>query len=115
LLKTFWAGSPGWRDQQLPDGTVVWTAPDGRNHTTTPGSQLLFPELCQPTATVSPIDVPARLAHTAGLKMPRRKTTRAQDRARRINDERTLNAAEAAAAEAPAARRPQHNTVTAEM
>ncbi|MGH7291965.1 MAG: DUF222 domain-containing protein, partial [Myxococcota bacterium] len=113
LLKTFWAGNPGWRDRQLPDGTVIWTAPDGRTHVTTPGSRLLFPELCQPTAEVSPIDVPARPAHTAGLKMPRRRTTRTQDRARRIHDERTLNAA---AAEAPAARRSQHNTVvTAEM
>ncbi|MGH3583552.1 MAG: DUF222 domain-containing protein, partial [Mycobacterium sp.] len=113
LLKTFWAGNPGWRDRQLPDGTVIWTAPDGRTHVTTPGSRLLFPELCQPTAEVSPIDVPARPAHTAGLKMPRRRTTRTQDRARRIHDERTLNAA---AAEAPAARRPQHNiVVTAEM
>jgi hypothetical protein len=24
LLKTFW----GWRDRQLPDGTVIWTLPD---------------------------------------------------------------------------------------
>ncbi|MGH3642609.1 MAG: DUF222 domain-containing protein, partial [Mycobacterium sp.] len=94
LLKTFWAGDPGWRDQQLLDGTVIWTTPDGRTHVTTPGSRLLFPELCQPTAAVAPVDVPARPAHTAGLRMPRRKTTRAQDRARRINDERTLNAVE---------------------
>ena len=43
LLKTFWGGDGGWRDQQLPDGTVIWTAPDGRTHTTTPGSRLLFP------------------------------------------------------------------------
>ncbi|MGH3638970.1 MAG: HNH endonuclease signature motif containing protein, partial [Mycobacterium sp.] len=108
----FWAGDPGWRDQQLPDGRVIWTAPDGRTHVTTPGSRLLFPELCQPTATVSPVDVPTRPAHTTGLRMPRRRTTRAQDRTRRIHDERELNkaliAAEAeqkvaAAAEAKAA------------
>jgi ribosomal protein L32 len=37
--------------------------------------------------------------------MPRRKTTRAQDRARRIHDERTLNAAKAEA------HGPQHNAV----
>jgi hypothetical protein len=93
LLKTFWAGEGGWRDRQLPDGTVIWTAPDGRNHVTRPGSRLLFPELCQPTAPVIPVDVPAQPAHSAGLKMPRRKTTRAQDRARRIHDERELNKA----------------------
>jgi hypothetical protein len=37
--------------------------------------------------------VPARPVHTAGLRMPRRRTTRAQDRARRIHDERELNKA----------------------
>lgn len=32
LLKTFW----GWRDRQLPDGTVVWELPGGQTHVTTP-------------------------------------------------------------------------------
>jgi hypothetical protein len=88
LLKTFW---PGWSDRQLPDGTVHWTDPDGQTYTTHAGSRLLFPELCTPTAeltvTASP---PAK--HTVGLTMPRRKTTRAQDRQQRINHERKLNA-----------------------
>jgi hypothetical protein len=97
LLKTFWAGEDGWRNGQLPDGTVIWTAPGGRTYTTTPGSRLLFPELCQPTAPVVPVDVPAQPAHSAGLRMPRRRTTRTQDRARRINDERELNRTAAAA------------------
>ena len=52
LLKTFWGGQSGWRDQQLDDGTIIWTAPDGRTYITTPGSRLLFPELSEPTATV---------------------------------------------------------------
>ena len=81
MLKTFWGGQSGWRDEQLDDGTIVWTAPDGRRYITTPGSRLLFPELSLPTATVRTSRVPT--AHTAGLTMPRRKTTRAQDRARR--------------------------------
>ncbi|OPX05078.1 hypothetical protein B1790_33590 [Mycobacterium sp. AT1] len=81
-MKTFWGGESGWRDQQLDDGTVIWTAPDGRRHTTTPGSRLLFPELSEPTQPVEVGQAPP--AHTAGLTMPRRKTTRAQDRARRI-------------------------------
>jgi hypothetical protein len=88
-LKTFWGGQSGWRDEQLDDGTIIWTAPDGRQYTTTPGSRLLFPELSEPTATVQATRVPT--AHTAGLTMPRRKTTRAQDRARRIQRERDLN------------------------
>ena len=89
LLKTFWSGENGWRDTQLDDGTIVWTAPDGRTHTTTPGSRLLFPELSQPTRTVEVSGVPTR--HASGLTMPRRTTTRAEDRARRIDRERNLN------------------------
>jgi len=89
LLKTFWGGQKGWRDQQFDDGTVVWTAPDDRTHVTTPGSRLLFPELSQPTKTVRAIGVPAR--HASGLTMPRRRTTREQDRANRIHRERELN------------------------
>ncbi|OPX05282.1 hypothetical protein B1790_32690, partial [Mycobacterium sp. AT1] len=58
---------------------------------TTPGSRLLFPELSKPTATVQASGVPA--SHTAGLTMPRRKTTRAQDRTRRVQRERELNEA----------------------
>ncbi|MDO3636941.1 HNH endonuclease signature motif containing protein, partial [Mycolicibacterium arseniciresistens] len=46
LIKTFW----GWRDRQQCDGTVIWTSPAGHTYTTTPGSALLFPYLCTPTA-----------------------------------------------------------------
>ena len=87
LLKTFWGGATGWRDRQSPEGTIVWTAPDGRTHTTTPGSRLLFPELCDPTAPVAATTAPPP-AHTAGLTMPRRRRTRTQDRAHHIDDER---------------------------
>jgi hypothetical protein len=38
-LKTF----GGWRDQQFPDGTVVWTSPCGRRYTTAPAGVDLFP------------------------------------------------------------------------
>ena len=48
LLKTF----GGWRDQQVPDGTVEWTSPHGQTYTTHPGSRILFPTLCKPTAPV---------------------------------------------------------------
>jgi hypothetical protein len=90
LLKTFWGGDGGWRDRQLPDGTIHWTAPDGRTYTTTPASRLLFPTLSNPTAPIVATGTPPP-AHTAGLTMPRRRTTRAEDRARRINDEREAN------------------------
>jgi len=90
LLKTFWGGESGWRDVQLDDGTVVWTAPDGRQHITTPGSRLLFPELSKSTATVVASDVPR--SHTGGLTMPRRKTTRAHERARHVQRNRAAQA-----------------------
>ncbi|TDY09555.1 HNH endonuclease signature motif containing protein [Mycolicibacterium litorale] len=90
LLKTFWTGQTGWRDGQLADGTVIWTSPSGQTHITHPGSALLFPTLCTPTAT-------ARKGKTAdatknrGLMMPKRRRTRAQDRRYRIDAERRLN------------------------
>ena len=65
LLKTFWAGPNGWRDRQLPDGTVIWTDPDGQTHVTRPGSYELFPKLCEPTA---PVTVPRRCARSTGQR-----------------------------------------------
>jgi len=88
LLKTF----GGWHDHQQPDGTVVWTSPQGQSYTTHPGSRILFPTLCKPTApavidhTVDPLDNALRY-----LKMPRRNRTRAQNRTQAINDERHHN------------------------
>jgi hypothetical protein len=86
LIKTFW----GWRDQQLPDGTLIWTAPSGHTYVTTPGSALLFPQLCTPTGTLDSIpDRPRRIDRAA--MMPRRRRTRAQNRAQRIATERRRN------------------------
>jgi hypothetical protein len=67
---------------------MIWTAPSGQTYTTYPGSRLLFPSLCKPTAPVSaPADTP-KADPSRGLMMPRRKSTRAQDRAKRVDDER---------------------------
>jgi hypothetical protein len=89
LLKTFW----DWRDQQDPDGTVHWTSPSGQTYTTHPGGRLLFPELSLPTARVIPTAGGRSATTNTGLTMPQRKTTRAQARAQRIDDERRQNAA----------------------
>jgi len=86
LLKTLWGGENGWRERQLDDGTIIWTAPDGQEFVTTPGSRLLFPGLSRPTATITVTGRPT--PHTTGLTMPRRRTTRAQDRADRVRRER---------------------------
>jgi hypothetical protein len=96
LLKTFW----GWRDKQLPDSTVIWTSPAGQNYVTTPGSALLFPTLCTPTATLDATpDRPRHPYRTAA--MPTRRNTRAHNRARHIAAERLRNRAAREVASAP--------------
>ena len=88
LLKTFW----GWLDKQLPDGTVIWMLPDGQTYVTTPGSALLFPSLYAPT---DPLDMlqpsdDGRCGDRAAM-MPKRRCTRAQNRAHRVAAERRQN------------------------
>ncbi|MGH3578994.1 MAG: HNH endonuclease signature motif containing protein, partial [Mycobacterium sp.] len=78
--------------QQLPDGTVIWTSPSRQTYVTTPGSALLFPSLCAPTGALTPPD-PAptdRCVDRAAL-MPKRRRTRAQNRASYIAAERRQN------------------------
>ena len=64
----------GWRDRQLPDGTVVWTSPTGRE-----------PPLAVDTAG------------ERGVMMPKRRHTRAHTTAKAIATERRLNESYAAA------------------
>ena len=89
LLKTF----GGWRDKQLPDGTVIWLLPDGRTYVTTPGSALLFPTLCEPTGDLPSFDTDGTQPRCGDrtAMMPKRHRTRAQNRAHRINAERRQN------------------------
>ncbi|MGY4709030.1 DUF222 domain-containing protein [Mycolicibacterium sp. CBM1] len=90
VLKTFW----GWRDRQLPDGTVIWELPDGHTYVTTPGSILLFPALMAPTGPApAETNDTGRCADRSAM-MPRRPTTRAQNRAHHIANERAHNRAE---------------------
>jgi hypothetical protein len=96
LLKTFWTGINGWRDQQEPDGNIVWTAPTGQSYTTRPGSCLLFPSLCLPTSELRTAPTVERPPGDRGIMMPRRRRTRKQDRAYRIDAERALNDAHVA-------------------
>ena len=90
LLKTFHGGPGGWIDRQDSDGSITFTAPNGRTYTTTPTGTLFFPQVGQPTGTL--ILPPAPPLHPLrGLAMPTRKRTRAQQRAYRIAHERALN------------------------
>ena len=86
LLKTFWNG---WHDEQHPDGTVIWTTPDGRTHTTRPGSASMFPQLCTPTAPITAHPAPPTQAR--GLRMPTRRATRRHQRRQRALAEREAN------------------------
>jgi hypothetical protein len=80
----------------IPDGTIRWTSPSGRTYTTASTGARFFPQLATPTGKLvlpnSPPPNPNR-----GLAMPKRKRTRAQDRAYRIEYERGLNRARYAA------------------
>jgi hypothetical protein len=88
LVKTFW----GWQEKQLPDGTLILTSPAGRTYVTTPGSALLFPQLCAPTGDirVAAASKPDYCAERTAM-MPARRRTRAQDRAHRVATERRRN------------------------
>ena len=91
LMKTFWGGPHGWRDRQLPDGTVIWTTPAGQTYTTTPGSRLFFPTWNTTTAELPPMSQPPP-GSGRDVQMPKRQRTRAADRAARIKAEREHNA-----------------------
>jgi Domain of unknown function (DUF222) len=97
LLKTFWTA---WQDEQRPDGSVRWTAPNGQTYTTNPGSRILFPALCIPTSGLVLPDVSPREATNRETAMTDfRRRTRAQQRATRIKAERALNDAHVAEVE----------------
>jgi Domain of unknown function (DUF222) len=92
LLKTFWSG---WSDVQYPDGTVVWTTPAGRAYTTKPGSSLFFPGVNTTSAAIS-TGIPTPEPVDKSAMMPRRKRSRARERAYRTRAERALNDAHVA-------------------
>ncbi len=97
LMKTFW----GWRDQQLPNGTVIWTLPGGHTYVTTPGSALLFPYLCAPTGNLPARAMPgAERCSDRTAMMPLRIGTRAQNRVHRVATERRHNRQTGLAAQA---------------
>jgi hypothetical protein len=86
-LKTFWTGD--WELTLQPDGAAIWTSPTGRTYTTHPGCRSHFPEWDTNTGELPPPPESEALRIDRELKMPRRKRTRAADRAARIKAERT--------------------------
>jgi hypothetical protein len=89
LVKTFW----GWRDKQLPDATVILTSTSGQTYVTTPGSALLFPNLCVATGGMPApeADSPPDYCGHRNAMMPKRRRTRAQNRAHHIATQRRQN------------------------
>jgi hypothetical protein len=82
----------GWRDRQLPDGTIIWTSPTGHTYTTYPGSQHLFPTLCAPTALPWAGNPPVvETSGDRGAMMPKRRHSRAHATAKAKAAERRLN------------------------
>jgi hypothetical protein len=67
----------------------------GRTYVTRPGSRLLFPTLCLPTGELPAPPRTETPSGDRGVMMPKRRRTREQDRAYRINAERALNATHA--------------------
>jgi hypothetical protein len=84
LIKTFC----GWCDQQLPDGTIVFTAPTGHTYTTEPHGGAMFSALAQSTGELTGLMAVGEESPHRDVMMPRRKQAREQDRRDRINAER---------------------------
>lgn len=84
LIKTF---HRGWTEQQLPDGTIILTAPTGHTYVSEAHGAALFPTLGQSTGDLPPPTVQEPSTYRE-LMMPRRKQTREQNRRDRINAER---------------------------
>jgi hypothetical protein len=81
-LKTFHAG---WRDEQLPDGTIIWTSPTGRVYRTVPGGPELFPQMRAPACTEP---APRRRNHS------RERAARIARARKKIREQRPVNAAQ---------------------
>jgi hypothetical protein len=88
LIKTFCGGPGGWTEQQLPDGTIILTAPTGHTYISEAHGAAMFPTLAQSTGE---LPIPSALAQPdtdRSAMMPRRKQTREKDRRDRITAER---------------------------
>ncbi|MCG7595895.1 HNH endonuclease signature motif containing protein [Mycobacterium sp. PSTR-4-N] len=87
LIKTFYTGANGWRDEQRPDGTVVLIAPTGLVYVTDPHGGQLFPSLLLSTGSLRDSESVPGTSNKIAM-MPRRRATREQDRRDRVARER---------------------------
>jgi len=80
-LKTF----GGWRDEQLADGTVIWTSPTGSTYRTSPAGADLFAQPRGPACAAPAPRRPSRSRQRSGRIIRARKHNREQ---RPINEAR---------------------------
>lgn len=81
-LKTF---HDGWRDEQLPDGTVIWTAPTGHIHRTSPGAMEIFAPEERPRRAPSRIKETSRAVRVARRREKNARLRPVNAEARRVN------------------------------
>jgi hypothetical protein len=82
-VKTF----GGWQDNQLADGTVVWTSPSGQTFETTPGSVEVIPELADALSATTERPLPQRCRSRAAQRAAQVARTRRNNRIRRTANE----------------------------
>jgi hypothetical protein len=82
-VKTF----GGWQDNQLADGTVVWTSPSGQTFATTPGSVEVIPELADALGATTERPLPRRCQSRAAQRAAQVARTRRNNRIRRAANE----------------------------
>ena len=87
LLKTFC----GWLDRQLPDGTIMLDCPGRADLHHPPGKPPFVSEPVPAHRVRECLATVPSAQPNRGLRMPRRRTTRDQDRAKRIEAERARN------------------------
>ncbi len=82
-LKTF---HTGWHDQQLSDGTVIWTSPTGRKYPTTPLGAELFPEMRRWRRRTRAHEQALRIARQRNLNHIQRRISQAERSGQPVDD-----------------------------
>ena len=85
LIKTFCTGPGGWTEQQMPDGTIILTAPTAHTYATEAHGAAMFPALAQSTGELTGLMAVGEESPNRTAMMPKRKQTREQDKRDRIN------------------------------
>ncbi|MGU3500737.1 DUF222 domain-containing protein [Mycobacterium sp. C31M] len=87
VLKTHY----GWAPVMEPDGTICWTAPTGHVYRKTPGTSMLFPDRSFDVPVPRKRNITLLDGDNRVAVLPKRRRTRAQERAHRVTAERARN------------------------